>query len=63
MWSRREGEWAIDDRLYVSDIVAEYEVVAGRLARRPDLPPSSSRRDTSDPSYRRFELLRSGAPT
>ncbi len=53
-WSYRDGRWAIDHRLYVSDLSTSH-VVPDRpsvaAVRAPGAPPMRSKPDTSDPSY------------
>jgi hypothetical protein len=43
-WSRRDGRWAIDRRVYVHDFDEVREVTASAL-------PGTGRRDSQDPSY------------
>ena len=43
-WSCRRGAWAIDHRIFVTDIHSVLEVASG-------VEPPESRRDTTDPSY------------
>jgi hypothetical protein len=42
-WSRRNGLWAIDQRVFVRDVYSVYEVSAAK--------PATSRRDAGDLSY------------
>ena len=46
-WSRRDGVWAVDERVYLEDIQA---VTVNPYAASSDGSPAS-RRDNSDPSY------------
>jgi hypothetical protein len=46
-WSRRNGVWAIDHRIYVGDIRHE---VKSPAPEKPG-PSMGGRRDTTDPSY------------
>lgn len=43
-WSRRDGRWAIDHRVYIADLVHDTTNPPGR--------DTWGRRDTDDPSYR-----------
>jgi hypothetical protein len=45
-WSRRDGRWAIDHRLFVTDISSTYPVA--------ESVESAYRRDSDDPSYALF---------
>ncbi len=45
-WSRLDGVWAIDRRVYHNDVHSEYEVVGGM--------ETSSRRDREDTAYALF---------
>jgi SnoaL-like domain len=53
-WSRRDGRWAIDHRIWVLDFDDADRPVSTRL-------PSQSSRDESDPSYAVFAALRTDA--
>lgn len=53
-WSRREGRWAIDRRIYVHDFDEVHEVTATAL-------PGVGRRDREDPSYDVLLSARSAA--
>jgi hypothetical protein len=50
-WSRRDGRWAIDHRVWVLDFDEQDRPVTTRL-------PIGSRRDQSDPSYEVFRSVR-----
>ena len=43
-WSRREGRWAIDRRVYLHDFGGVREITGSTL-------PETGRRDRADPSY------------
>jgi hypothetical protein len=49
-WSKRDGRWALDHRIYFSDLVTT-RLVSAEEAR---IPLDYSRRDRSDPSYKHF---------
>jgi hypothetical protein len=49
-WSRRDGRWAIDHRVWVLDFDEADRPVAARL-------PSGSSRDAGDPSYAVFRSI------
>jgi hypothetical protein len=63
-WSKRDGLWAIEDRLYISDVYSEYEVLptealsAEHVPDRADTSAWRGSRDSSDPSYARFASVR-----
>lgn len=44
-WSRRDGRWAIDRRIYIHDLDDQQDVVS------MEGPPGIGRRDRTDPSY------------
>ena len=50
-WSRRDGVWAIDHRVFVDDLTNLHDVPASPMT---DETGSPSRRDTDDPSYQLF---------
>jgi hypothetical protein len=52
-WSRREGRWAIDHRVYLNDWTSFVPVPAEPTS------PITGRRDGEDPSYAAFAELRS----
>jgi len=47
-WSRRDGRWAIDHRIFVTDISSNYDVV--------ESVETGYRRDSKDPSYALFAV-------
>jgi hypothetical protein len=56
-WSKRDGQWAIDQRYLVTDILSEYDVVQsfdGELPDRADTTTTLSRRDSEDAAYELF---------
>lgn len=54
-WTRRESGWMIDERVFMNDVLSEYEVVNafdGELPGRPnDGDYTTARRGRDDPSY------------
>ena len=51
-WSRRDGRWAIDHRVYLSDWMTTLPVPADPVS------PMGGRRDRDDASYAAFAELR-----
>jgi hypothetical protein len=49
-WSRRDGRWAIDHRVFLNDMVAQRRVSSAQRG----LAVDQSRRDRLDPSYALF---------
>jgi hypothetical protein len=60
-WTKRDGGWMIDDRLFLNDVFSEYEVVKkfdGELPGRPDDADFTvAAMGPDDPSYGRFAAL------
>lgn len=56
-WSKRDGVWALDHRLFVPDSYAQITYPAEKL---DESFLEMSRTDKSDPSYAMFEKLRAG---
>jgi hypothetical protein len=60
-WTKRDSGWMIDDRLFLSDVFSEYEVVNqfdGELPGRPgDADYTVSVMGPEDPSYERLAAL------
>jgi hypothetical protein len=46
-WSRRDGAWAIDHRIHITDFTSMHELPTNEWA----AGSPRSRRDVSDPSY------------
>jgi SnoaL-like domain len=57
-WSKRDGRWAIDDRVYVTDLQSQEEMA---LTEMTDTSTTASRRDGQDPSFLASPTSFSGA--